>query len=243
MTDIEILWRSVNACPVCGDTRKHFYMQKLWGESLHINFWICKCGIVYADRVPQNEEEINKYYRDYYTPLTEGHWDKEGLKERELWRATRILKGSLTFPMVTSHLDIGCGYGMLMQEVSARYGCVSEGCDIRNLTDGFKVHKSLDEIDGTYDLVTCIHTLEHTTDPVGYLRAIKKICSGALFIEVPSFSPFNGVLSSHHLFGFTTHTLNDIVEMVGFKVLEVGQLVHGSNTMNKVELQILAEVD
>ncbi len=240
----EIIWRAVDACPVCGeDTKKHFYFQTRWGNaSLLINFLICSCGIVYADKVPENDEEIGKYYEEYYTPLTEGHWGIDGLKKNEFKRVDRIIDNNLIFPKVVRHLDIGCGYGTMLEAVEAKYGCVSEGCDIRNLTEGYKVYSSLDEIEGTYDLVTCIHTLEHTTDPVGYLEAIRKICSKTLFIEVPSFAPATGVLSPHHLFGFTTHTLFDILEKTGFEVKEVSQTVHGTGEQNKVELQALAEI-
>ena len=244
--EISIEWKSIDECPVCGNDKKHFYWQGKWGGTLYINFWICKCGIVYADRQPANDIEIDKYYRDYYTKITEGHWGIEGpggLKEREKDRAYRLMAGNLALLRPARHLDIGCCYGGLMDMLSEELGCVSEGCDIRNLAEGHKVYKTLDEVDGPYDLVTCIHTLEHTPDPVGYLEAIRKICSGTLFIEVPSFAPLTGVLSPHHLFGFTVHTLHDIVENAGFKVIEVGQAVHGNDKANKVELQIMAKVE
>jgi len=242
MSELLIKWKAIELCPVCGDNKKHFFLQSQLGE-MFINFWICRCGIVYADRHPVDEEEVDKYYNEFYTPLTEGHWGVDGLKKREAERAARLITKNLLFPEVLRYLDIGCCYGGLLDAVSEKYGCVSEGCDIRDFADGYKVHKSLDEIEETYDLVTCIHTLEHVTDPVGYLKAIRKVCSGTLFMEVPSFSTSKGVLSPHHLFGFTTHTLHDIVENAGFRVIEVGQAVHGpDDEHNKVELQVLAEV-
>lgn len=249
-----ITWKQVPVCPVCESKERHWYWQTYWGESLIVGFWICKCGIIYADRVPETQWEVEKYYNEYYTPLVVGQHTQDKLKANELERALRVLravKDGYHKPLeVKRHLDVGCGFGILMQETKKQFDCVSEGVDVRDLAteNGYKVYADLDEIDGTYDLVTCVHTLEHVTDPLGFLKKIRTVCSKNLFIEVPSFRPATGILSAHHLFGFTTHTLPVIAEEAGFRTQRIEQIVHGvefdelGRSKGKVELQLRAEV-
>jgi len=247
--ETKIRWRGVIDCPACGSRKKHWYWQLKWGD-LTITFWICECGLVYADRVP-HDEELNKYYNEYYTPLVFGHHGLKKLRAHELQRATRIVWEQFEFSEVERHLDVGCGYGLLMQEVQDKYDCVSEGLDVRDLASnyGYKVYTDAGEIEGTYDLVTVIHTLEHVVDPVGFLKALRPLCSKNLFIEVPSFRPAAGILSPHHLFGFTTHSLADVAERAGFSIIRTSQIVHQVEIdeedglpKGKVELQLWAEV-
>ena len=246
--ETEITWRGLIACPVCGSQERHWYQQVQWGE-LAITFWICVCGIVYGDRVPTDEEEIRKYYNEYYTPLVFGQHGLNKLRANELVRAQRLVWEQFDYPEVKRHLDVGCAYGLFMQEMQTRYDCISEGLDLRDLAgDGYKVYTDPSEVKGTYDLITVIHTLEHTTDPVGFLKALRPLCSKNLFIEVPNFGPSVGVLSPHHVFGFTTHSLPMVAKMAGFSIVKVNQVIHEVGTgedgvvKGKIELQLLAEV-
>ena len=244
--DVKIGWRNVPTCPLCGSEEKHWYTQKFWAD-LKIPFWICKCGLVYAGMVPADDEEIQKYYDAFYTPLTTNQHGIEKLHKSSHARALRITK-QLDYLEVERHLDVGCGHGGQMREMQKRYNCVSEGHDIRNFVDDFKVYSDMSEIEGTYDLVTCIHTLEHVPDPVGFLKKMRPLCSLNLFIEVPSFRPEDGVLSPHHLFGFTTHTLSAVVNAAGFRPTLARQVLHSmfedehGRTLGKIELQLFAEV-
>ncbi len=89
--------------------------------------------------VPADDEEIKKYYENFYTPYTIGHYGLDVLKENELGRAIRVVKG-FAYSEVERHLDVGCGYGSLMEEMQMKYDCVSEGCDVRNLAENYKIH-------------------------------------------------------------------------------------------------------
>jgi len=248
--NIEVTWKGVIDCPVCGSQKKHWYWQMQWGE-LIITFWLCECGIVYGDRVPQDDKEMRKYYNEYYSPLVFGQHGVDKLRADELERALRIVWDQFDFPEVKRHLDVGCAFGLFMQEMQTKYGCVSEGLDLRDMAGeyGYKVYADPSEIEGTYDLITVIHTLEHVTDPVGFLKALRPLCTKNLFLEVPSFRPSDGVLSPHHLFGFTTHTLPMVAERAGFSTVRVEQAVHAlvideedGQQKGKVELQLWAEV-
>jgi len=249
-TKVTVDWKAVVKCPVCESTERHWYWQTFWGE-LTISFWICECGLVYSDRVPKNEKEAEIYYSEYYSPMVEAHHAVGGLRANELVRARRVLDNAIVYPEIKRHLDIGCGHGILMQEMKKKYGCISEGCDIRSFAeeDGYKVYKNFSEITEPYDLVTCIHALEHVVDPLQFLKDMTKVCSRFLFIEVPSFRPSVGLLSSHHLFGFTIHSLADIVARAGFVVKEVRQVIHSTEigddgrTRGKIELELWAEVE
>ena len=100
---------------------------------------------------------------------------------------------------VACHLDIGCSFGLLLQQFQEAYHCKAYGVepgkahrDLAHKT-GLQVYATLDELkkseENKFDLVSLIHVLEHLPDPVSYLSHLRETVlaqNGWLFIEVPN---------------------------------------------------------
>lgn len=90
-------------------------------------------------------------------------------------------------------LDFGCGLGGMLNELAAEAAWAvglepsKERAAIVS-AKGHQVITRLDEVaDGSVDIVTMFHVLEHLTDPVGILNSLRRVLSpgGKLLIEVP----------------------------------------------------------
>ncbi|WP_265569929.1 bifunctional 2-polyprenyl-6-hydroxyphenol methylase/3-demethylubiquinol 3-O-methyltransferase UbiG [Sphingomicrobium nitratireducens] len=94
-----------------------------------------------------------------------------------------------------SALDVGCGAGLLAEPL-ARLGAQVTAIDAApELIEAAKAHAAgmglsidyragdLDELAGTFDLVTCLEVIEHVADPAAFVKALKKhLAPGGLLI-------------------------------------------------------------
>jgi 2-polyprenyl-6-hydroxyphenyl methylase/3-demethylubiquinone-9 3-methyltransferase len=118
-----------------------------------------------------------KYIRD----RIDQHWQCDE-------RARRPLEGKTA-------LDVGCGAGLLAEPL-ARLGAKTTGVDASSeliavarehaqamaLEVDYRAADVL-QIDGSFDLVTCMEVIEHVADPAVFLRALaKRLAPGGLLI-------------------------------------------------------------
>src|SRR3954471_24776239 len=101
-----------------------------------------------------------------------------------------------------SLLDVGTGSGLLPHMARAA-GYEVEGTDLsKHVSEtlpakaGFRVHHgTIEEIefDRTYDVITMLHVLEHTSDPVSTLLRAREILNegGYLVVVVPNYHSFD----------------------------------------------------
>ena len=121
-------------------------------------------------------------------------------------------------------LEIGCATGELARATRSALDPGSyEAIELSPTGDRARVHVDrlhrrplpslLDggDIDGDFDIVLMSHVLEHVSDPVGELGAIKSVLApnGAIFLEVPNRSgnrklPFDDNRSHLHFFSATS---------------------------------------
>lgn len=134
-------------------------------------------------------------------------------------------------------LDVGCGDGSLLKYMK-ELGWQTYGVEFNDVSSryarevlGLNVFSGkLEETDypeGSFDVITFFHVLEHLSDP---LEALEKIYSlldknGLLLIEVPNFGGFEarifrskwvGVAAPLHLHHFTPRTLQMMLKNSGF---------------------------
>lgn len=86
-------------------------------------------------------------------------------------------------------LDVGCSRGYLSRALRDRFGADVVGYDIYHDPHAvIEVLGSKDLIYGKFDLITCIHTLEHFYDPMGELTWMASLLDkdGMLMIEIPT---------------------------------------------------------
>jgi 2-polyprenyl-3-methyl-5-hydroxy-6-metoxy-1,4-benzoquinol methylase len=122
--------------------------------------------------------------------------------------------------VVEQHMDVGSGAGILMREVSQAYRCESRGCEVDqdylaySKAQGMYATDALP--DGTFDLVTIVHTLEHMPDPVAMLTQIHARAAGHVYIEVPT-DKYDIV----HPFMFNAKSLQTAIELAGMTLQEM----------------------
>lgn len=149
----------------------------------------------------------------------------EGVLAIERRRATRIL------PIITkrkksvvSALDVGSSTGELLYRIKQQYGCSVVGVEpctkFRKYANdrGVFTVQHFPASNVKFDLITCIHTLEHLDQP-GKTLCDLHFLAGAdclLVIEVPYMDSGHG-----HVTQFTSHSLASLVMGSGWRIEQV----------------------
>jgi SAM-dependent methyltransferase len=201
-------------CPLCGASELSAHLQVpdlLQHKPGQFTLERCRaCGHIFQN--PRlSLEGLDFYYRDFYDGLGEAVMGPIFAMGRELYLArARMLQG-IAIP--TRWLDVGGGHGdfcCLAREVwpEARFDALdlSESLDeaVRSgwVDRGYRglFPDVAKEMDGTYDVVSMSHYLEHTRDPRAELIAARRALrpGGHLLIEVPDpDSPFFRLLGRY----------------------------------------------
>jgi len=198
------------------------------------------CGLVFTSPRP-TAAALGRYYEDVYSGAgTETMRAMQTGAGARLLAAARfgLLSGLVELGPQTRLLDVGCGYGTFLRHAHDRAGCRVAGCDTDAgsleagvAPDGADLRaRDLAEAgwpDGSFDVVTLYHSLEHVPDPVSTLRAARRVLcpDGHLVVEVPCFSglwrrvfgrAWFPLLVPQHLTHFELPTLRRAVEAAGF---------------------------
>ena len=142
-------------------------------------------------------------------------------------RSQRILAyafGRSRVPGRGRMLDVGCGTGATLRAFSARapgwslfglepnlknQGEITAIPGVEEVLDGY-----LADIDGVFDLITVVHTLEHLEDPLGFLgdARARLTADGLLLVEVPYFpdNPFDLLVVDHSVH----HTVTGLLRLL-----------------------------
>lgn len=206
-------WIPVKECVLCGQSmaipygQGHaplIYIDDVFGGApltVVTNYFTCPdCGLTYQS--PRlDDESVIEYYSSglYRASLGRPAEDLDASERRTAPRIAAYVEAN------TSHLDIGCSRGYLLAETRKK-GCKPFGIeanpawvteDVPNTGDLFK-------ISGQWQTITCIHVLEHMTDPVKAARKMIELLApgGRLIIEVPSDQSPGGPLRLAHLYHF-----------------------------------------
>jgi SAM-dependent methyltransferase len=225
---------AVDRCPLCcGTTFEPFERQTDDGREL--TYILCStCGMV-IQSPRMSEEDLAEFYAAGYRLAVQG---TEGATEKDLRMQAGRARHLVEFcrgivPTVSRHLDIGSSSGALLRAFGRKYGStgvgVEPGAAYREIARkrGTRTVSALEELErpsqGSFDLVSIIHVLEHLPDPVGYLRRLRETWmapNGRLLVEVPHLFGHRGTELSH-LWVFSPRTLRQTLELAGFRVLKV----------------------
>jgi SAM-dependent methyltransferase len=185
---------------------------------------ICQeCHLIFQNpRLSDQELNIfysSGYYRRTIKPPPEG-MDKGEENRAEL--DAEIIKKNIG--KVKSHLDIGCGLGYLLNAVNAdiKIG-VELDFNYVKLKE-IKVYREIEQVSPRkFDLVTLIHTLEHVSHPLDFLKRAAKFVSksGFLVIEVPSSKTSGGPFGFPHLSYFEPDVLKLMCVQARLRVIDV----------------------
>jgi SAM-dependent methyltransferase len=198
------------------------------------------CGAVQKQATPQFLAEIGKIYDEYDVYFQGGGAEQmvfdaltRAPRRRSLVLADR-LKATGSFPASGRAIDIGCGNGSFLRALSGPFdgwGLLGLELDDRHEAEmrsipGFQglLVSDANDLEGTFELVSMVHALEHFTDPHHTLTRLKRNITpgGHLFIEIPNLAanPFD-LLIADHVSHFTPASLFAIVERAGFGVVSL----------------------
>lgn len=146
-------------------------------------------------------------------------------------------------------LDIGSGLGVFPYELTKMWDspldieCIEPNPDsARFIRDklGFECKETMFEgMDNMKDLVTVIHVLEHTKDPVEFLKGIK---AKQLFIEVPDAKEFEYLPAKHdefnstHLWFFRVSTLDRMLRKANWEIQTITLVYYQDRKLARIRL-------
>ena len=222
----------VNNCPLCGTASSSPFDQRMFRGHTVSNV-ICRgCGLVYQSP-RMTESESRAFYEAEYRLLYQG---QEGPNPKDLAVQTGRAQVALGFvgQQVKSSsriLDIGCSTGVLLQQFQAFYHAKVYGIEPGNLyrqyarSSGLEVFSSLDELQQAgvplFDMVSMMHVLEHLPNPLEYLQNLREKFlepDGWLLLEVPNLYAHD-CFEVAHLTSFSAHTLTQLVQKAGYRVI------------------------
>jgi SAM-dependent methyltransferase len=157
-------------------------------------------------------------------------------------------------PKNSKVLDVGCGGGVFLHVLKNKIpNCKIFGLEPTPAFSDLAARKLSCPVftgifegiifGGEYDLIICNHVLEHTDDPISFLKNLHANLknNGQLYIEVPSPEDFNdkSLPPDHdrflmqHLWYYSPEMLNKITSDIGFQKvkMETQKTVIGKNNL------------
>lgn len=221
------------ACPLCGSHDR----------SVHRAFRdlpvvrCTSCGFLYSSRI-MADEGLYAYYRDSFG-------GKRHLQGQTVNARTNAvaLKSLLTLSAVRTWLDVGTGYGILLQWLRRKYKIEAEGVELSQQEAqyaqqlGLPVRCALLSESGLprdhYDVVSSFEVIEHTPDPIAFLTDMAQYVrpGGQLVVMTDNFeSPpaiklrgsFPKWIPHTHISHFTPSSLQRCIDAVPGLKLEQG---------------------
>jgi 2-polyprenyl-3-methyl-5-hydroxy-6-metoxy-1,4-benzoquinol methylase len=191
--NMNIEWIAVDRCPVCGGRGYPSisnYDQEI-EDTISVDY-CSECHSAYHNpRMSQNS--MTEYYssgayrtnpKRQYIPKLFAH--KKLAAEMKV-QILESFRSDLKVEVKRS-LDYGCGLGHMVNAMKDRYDCEAIGLDIYTDPHALvSVVNSKDELTGKFDVITCVHVLEHFPNPMEELDWMVSMLTenGLLFIEIP----------------------------------------------------------
>jgi 2-polyprenyl-3-methyl-5-hydroxy-6-metoxy-1,4-benzoquinol methylase len=226
------------ACPVCGfaDSTKIAGFDR---RMKRLPTVMCgSCGLLYTNPMP-TDAELDAYYSRYYRLDYQGAVSKPSgrhLRKRRTEAALRLETIRHLLPPKARTLDFGAGAGEFVETM------LDAGFDAHGFEPGknygshawerlggrVKVAAWQDvQFPSAFDLVTCLHVLEHLNTPVQAIEAMASWLApgGKVFLVVPNMALLapKGIGGLHfaHVVCFNQHNLILAAAKAGLRPLEI----------------------
>jgi len=195
----------ITLCPVCGNSEFSHFLKTKDFTLTQEEFSLVECStckLVITSPRPKNDD-LGSYYQstDYisHTSKANSLADTLYLIARKFTLRSKRKLISTFQPSKGNLLDIGCGTGDFLQS-SASSGWKTFGVEPNASASklaqqkGIKIFESIDQVTGSFELVTLWHVLEHVPDPNETLIKIRELLApnGVLLIAVPNHSSADG---------------------------------------------------
>lgn len=238
---------SRDLCPACGESEMRTLCHgadRLFATTDE-QFLVVECRQCRLIRLfPRpTPERLRGYYPDSYW-----HDPSRDTADRlaEFWRRfvlrdhVRFVKRAARSVPDASVLDVGCGGGLFLREMSLKHDRAFgldfsvNAASVAWSTNGIPVScGALPQApfrDEAFGLITMFHVLEHLYDPISYLEAARRLlrADGRLVVQVPNAAcwqfllfgeAWNGLDVPRHLIDFKAKDLEQLLEFTGFEVV------------------------
>jgi trans-aconitate methyltransferase len=230
----------VTACPCCKGEKLNLFSTFRYSHG-KLYYQICStCGLIFQS--PRMDGEQRKeFYAENYRLFAFGQAEPPKIdidtQDRRARHLAKIIKERYGGLKGEDHLDIGCGSGALIKRFNEICGCNGTGIEPDDsyrefaYSQGLSVYASLDEwknsVGKRMKIVTMSHVLEHLPDPLAFLVHIREEVlspNGIMLVEVPNLY-FHPCFDLAHIMAYSPHTIYQILQMAGFKILYFKQ--HG----------------
>lgn len=238
-----------NICPWCGSDKAQI---DLWLKDEFLtkeDFHICEClncGLLYTMPRP-DKEHIGDYYKseEYYSHQenTKGFIPKlyERVKKTNLKHKYQLATKGLG---VGKMLEIGCGVGDFLH-TTEEHGWDCMGVEPSEEAKAIAANRTKAKIisseemeslkDGSFDLITMWHVLEHVDDLSWELSQLQRLVksNGRIVIAVPNYKSYDGQYYKElwaaydvprHLNHFNRTTLTKIFKTKGLELVKMDKL-------------------
>jgi SAM-dependent methyltransferase len=230
-------------CPLCGAEK----FRRLWPGD--IPFVRCgDCGLTYQNPQPHQDDLSRRYDSDYFS------YEREN--EEAFFTLMRLGLQDVGFDELVkglppSFMDVGCATGLLLEEMKSR-GFREQGVEICAPAAEFGRRARMVSIytgtleeaafgDESFGVIHCSHLIEHLTDPVSFVREVRRLLvpGGLFLVTTPDILGFQSLLFRErwrsaihdHMVLFSRRSLKRVLEEAGFRVLKRrswGGLARGS---------------
>ena len=230
-------------CPVCSLSVKQLLTKKLRrgiGKVYYCS--LCDHGFLFENLLKDNKIYYNKKYRQEYSHNAE----KKNTNPHELFTIysqfqrdrLEVILPKLNFQ--TNLLEVGASAGQFLTHIKNKVAkihaieldnsccqylkeVIGIECDSEYLEDS----KFAEE---QYDIICAFQVMEHVTNPVEFIRTLKKVAkpNASIFIEVPNiYDPLLSVWNilkyreffyhEAHIHYFSENSIRKVAEAAGFK--------------------------
>jgi len=216
------------------------------------NYLRCaECGTLVLSPRPA-PTELGQFYAPYYPPRLLQHIKEDAQRRGRIRSPTRLraigylrrltrLMGGRPKPG-TRLLDVGCGLGLFARFVRDMAGlevrgvdfdptCKRFAADMHNVTVDEGELRGQHYPDGSYDLVTAWHVMEHVYDPPTELAEMVRVLKpgGWLMVETPTPSIYLRIFGKRwlylqpptHFFHYPPAVLASLMEGAGVRVKHI----------------------
>lgn len=233
-------------CNLCGSPRHTVLVTQLRDGTTRFKVHRCTtCGHVQLLPKPTPAEDAAYYNKNLQDRARRKKIEYRTLRDNNAFDTRRhvVQFNTLKIRRNARVLDIGAGYGFFVDALHAAGYSRVEGVEISDERRAIArrhtavpIH-NIDVNDarhdaGIFDVITVFHVLEHMTDPVGFLKNIKRMLAtgGRLIVEVPNadellletspaYNAFYWIRA--HLNYFTRGTLSRCFRGAGFKSVKI----------------------
>lgn len=246
--ELPIAAETLLACNLCGGVEHRPVFHKRGFELVRC----AGCGLAFIANPPACDEVTALYSAaaDYHGALLDpGHAGFAAMR-RIARQHVSMLRRSVGAANGRRLLDIGCSSGLFLDEARTA-GFEVAGAELSADTAAFarghfgiEVHqgdwRDAGHADGSFDVITLFDVIEHVPDPLGELRAIRRLLrpGGLLLQSTPNIDGLFPRLSyllahrldywphpepPHHLYQFSDRTLAELTERAGYEVSRIDQ--------------------